>query len=85
MWGESEQGSGRSFRRQAETESSGLCDDEAEGRLCRPEHFNPEWGPRRALARWGTAAKARYEHHPQGPIPSRAKRLGMGEEAQRRE
>ena len=33
-----------------------------QGRLCRPEHFNPEWGPRRALARWGTAAKARYEH-----------------------
>ena len=62
VWGESEQGSGRSFRRQAETEVSGLCDDEAEGRLCRPEHFNPEWGPRRALARWGTAAKARYEH-----------------------
>ena len=33
----------------------------------------------------GEAAKARYEHHPAGPIPSRAKRLGMGEEAQRRE
>ena len=27
--GEEEQGSGRSFRRQAETETSGLCDDEA--------------------------------------------------------
>ena len=27
-WGEEEQGSGRSFRRQAETETSGLCDDD---------------------------------------------------------
>ena len=27
--GEEEQGSGRSFRREAETETSGLCDDEA--------------------------------------------------------
>ena len=27
-WGEEEQGSERSFRRQAETEKSGLCDDE---------------------------------------------------------
>ena len=26
-WGEEEQGSGRSFRRQAEAELSGLCDD----------------------------------------------------------
>ena len=197
MWGESEQGSGRSFRRQAETESSGLCDDEAEGRLCRPEHFNPEWdpggpwpagvgrqgplrasdssggavqvirthkgpghlpgarsivrplrgptaggtalcavqafspgsphepsgagrvgrvgtrertqfspsggngvkrtlrrrgggaalpprafqsrmGPRRALARWGTAAKARYEHHPAGPHPQSSEAAGDG-------
>ena len=78
MWGESEQGSGRSFRRQAETESSGLCDDEAEGRLCRPEHFNPEWGPRRAKARWGTAAKARYEHHPAGPHPQSSEAAGDG-------
>ena len=60
-------------------------DEEGGGRLSPPEHFNPEGGPRRALARGGTAAKARYEHHPQGPTPSRAKRLGMGEEAQRRE
>ena len=28
LWGEEAQGSGRSFRRQAETEASGLCDDE---------------------------------------------------------
>ena len=26
-WGKEEQGSGRSFRRKAETEASGLCDD----------------------------------------------------------
>ena len=31
LWGEEEQGSGRSFRRQAETELSGLCDDEVLG------------------------------------------------------
>ena len=30
-WGEEEQGSGRSFRRQAEAELSGLCDDEDGG------------------------------------------------------
>ena len=30
-WGEEEQGSGRSFRRQAETELSGLCDDDNGG------------------------------------------------------
>ena len=34
----------------------------AQGRLCRPEHFKPNGGPRRALPRWGMAAKARYEH-----------------------
>ena len=36
-WGEEEQGSGRSFRRKAETETSGLCDDEGtpRGMLCR--------------------------------------------------
>ncbi len=28
LWGEEEQGSERSFRRKAETELSGLCDDE---------------------------------------------------------
>ena len=28
QWGEEEQGSERSFRRQPETELSGLCDDE---------------------------------------------------------
>ena len=28
LWGKEEQGSGRSFRRQAETELSGLCDDD---------------------------------------------------------
>ena len=33
----------------------------------------------------GAAAKERYEHLWREPIPSRAKRLGMGEEAQRRE
>ena len=31
-WGEEEQGSGRSFRRKAETELSGLCDDEDRAR-----------------------------------------------------
>ena len=30
-WGEEEQGSERSFRRKAETELSGLCDDEGLG------------------------------------------------------
>ena len=69
------------FRRQAEPEQSGLCDDEAQGRLCRPEHFKPNGGPRRALPRWGMAAKARYEHQ-WDPSPSRAKRLGLGEEEQ---
>ena len=29
-WGAEEQGSGRRFRRQAETEPSGLCDDAAQ-------------------------------------------------------
>ena len=28
LWGEEEQGSERSFRRKAETELSGLCDDD---------------------------------------------------------
>ena len=28
LWGEEEQGSERSFRRKAETEPSGLCDDD---------------------------------------------------------
>ncbi len=28
LWGEEEQGSGRSFPRQGETEPSGLCDDD---------------------------------------------------------
>ena len=32
-WGEEEQGSGRSFARQGETEQSGLCDDEVEGKI----------------------------------------------------
>ena len=27
-----------------------------------PEHVKSNRGPRRALARWGMAAKARYEH-----------------------
>ena len=37
-WGEEEQGSERSFRRKAETELSGLCDDEGLG--CNPnKHF----------------------------------------------
>ena len=34
LWGEEEQGSGRSFRLQAETEPSGLCDDDAWGMVC---------------------------------------------------
>ena len=34
-FGEEEQGSGRSFRRQAETELSGLCDDEGAYRFRR--------------------------------------------------
>lgn len=31
LWGEEEQGSGRSFRRKAETEVNGLCDDDTQG------------------------------------------------------
>ena len=30
LWGEEEQGSGRSFRRKAETEVNGLCDDDTQ-------------------------------------------------------
>ena len=33
LWGEEEQGSGRSFARKGETEQSGLCDDEVEGKI----------------------------------------------------
>ncbi len=36
FWGEEEQGSERSFRRKAETELSGLCDDEMVGGRWRP-------------------------------------------------
>ena len=31
LWGEEEQGSERSFRREAETKMNGLCDDNAQG------------------------------------------------------
>ena len=84
MWGESEQGSGRSFRRQAETESSGLCDDEAMGGFAALS-ISIQNGTPAALARWGWPPRPATSITRQGPIPSRAKRLGMGEEAQRRE
>lgn len=34
----------------------------AQGQFTCPEHVKSNRGPRRALARWGMAAKARYEH-----------------------
>ncbi|OUP55169.1 hypothetical protein B5F19_09635 [Pseudoflavonifractor sp. An184] len=77
VWGESEQGSGRSFRRQAETESSGLCDDEAEGRLCRPEHFNSDGvpsGPRPA----GVGRQGPLRAPPGGPHPQSSEAAGDG-------
>ena len=34
----------------------------AQGQFTCPEHVKSNRGSRRALARWGMAAKARYEH-----------------------
>ena len=44
-WGEEEQGSGRSFRRKAETELSGLCDDEDRARPAFSFRHNRKQGP----------------------------------------
>ena len=72
-WGEEEQGSGRSFRRQAETETSGLCDDDGAAPNGAYKRFVPRTKPWR---KGGSAALSisiptgpRKMEHFAGPIP----------------
>ena len=72
-WGEEEQGSGRSFRRQAETETSGLCDDDGAAPNGAYKRFVPRTRPWR---KGGSAALSssiptgpRKMEHFAGPIP----------------
>ena len=75
-WGEEEQGSGRSFRRKAETELSGLCDDEDRAR--------PAKVSREAARRPSGGFSLFGATENRGPRRSPAKRVRWGEDCARR-
>ena len=72
FWGEEEQGSERSFRRKAETEKNGLCDDESVSGSIEANRIAERLSVTPHFEDLGTTHKPKKAaRHPQMPIPPR--------------